>query len=180
MTLRTIRIVFLVSLAAVALTGGCAGSGSAENGFDPVVTQAQSESVYAVPTQNPQGTVRVSSSGLVRVKTARAAAYSLLHLHFVVLNQSKDQNWVVYYQEQTVAYAGHGELRPRLANSDIMDRPGVAIGPQGDQKTFDFYYEAPPDSSGALTPDAAFEFHWVIHTGLAPILGVTAFNPKPP
>lgn len=101
---------------------------------------------YQIPTQAPQGDVRLASFGFSRVSPPNAPpdqVERVLHLRMVVANNGA-QPWHVDTNQQLLDISGVGKYAPAFARSPegIAGFPSVDI-PAGGKRTIDLFYRLP-------------------------------------
>lgn len=172
LTLASLLLIFL------------ADCGTPEYRYVPVSNQIgpgsrMSEAVYSIPFHSPQGTIRISSTGIVDMKSKEKDAPSLpvLHLHMTVSHQNGAPDWSVFAPNQLIVFPDQGKIAPTFISSNSKTLPTVQI-PTGDTRVIDFYYQLPPMDKSAQDI-SEFEFRWKIQTPSGLIAGSAPFDRIP-
>jgi hypothetical protein len=153
--------------AGVALVAGVLGCGSSY-----VYTPAEHATAgmlgrpaafYPLPTQNPQGDVRVASFGISKLKGANMPKDArALHVRMVVSNESA-RTWSIDTSEQVAQLHSGRMLRPTFVQSNVAGVPSLQIQPNG-KVTLDLFYLLPVEEAKA-SQIPSFDVLWRVNTG---------------
>jgi hypothetical protein len=118
---------------------------------------------YPVPPESPQGTVYVTSFGVVQADVAGTGqATPLLAVRLTVSHDSGPEPWNVDTREQLLQIPGAGKSRAAFVNSDVTGAPVIPVA-NTQKRTIDLYYTLPPNmANGVKIP--TFDFLWQVHT----------------
>lgn len=131
------------------------------------------EAVYPEPANVPDGKVRITSMGIVDVKSKQdSKTFSALHLRMSITNQSTTEQWTLNTLDQFVSFPNDGQSKPIVM--DPSQTTVVDVGP-GDLKTLDYYFPLPNEKMSAENL-AEFDFHWQLEAGSKPVQETTSFN----
>lgn len=149
------RGVLVLSLA----LGACASPGF--NYLPETASGTANTASYDEPPANPQGHVRLRSAGIVDLRAKGGhTRIPALHIRMTVENTNAPTKWSVDTREQTVSFAGHGDIRPTYANSNADGMPQIQIEP-GATRAIDLYF-ALPDRSASAKNLPEFDMRWKV------------------
>jgi hypothetical protein len=157
---------------ATGLTGNASESAPRADGH--------SEVTFRVPAAKPEGTLEVSSMGVVEVEPrAGASRVPALHLRLTASHHTGEPPWRLDTEEQRVSFPTGGAVAPSFVNSDAS-LPRLEVK-AGELRVVDLYFALP---AGAKTADdlASFTFRWKIAFDGAAAEQSTTFQrqPRPP
>lgn len=148
----------------LAATVGCATSASYLYTPDDATrwTDGYPATFTRVPPEAPQGSVQLTSFGVVEIQPTGSAPLATLHIRMTVSNDGDAVPWKLSTSEQLVEIAGEGRSRPILVNTDDAALPAVEIG-QRQRRVLDLYYGLPEGmADDELLP--AFDVLWQVET----------------
>lgn len=129
---------------------------------------------YALPPESPRGTARITSPGIVDMRSRTGQTIRTVQIRMVIANNNDQGPWVLDTREQFLAIPGQGESRPAFVNTNENKAPVIEIAP-GQEQTIDFYYPLPRGMQKASkVPD--FSFAWIVHTPERDVAERTPFD----
>ena len=133
-----------------------------------------SEAVYSIPEGLSEGTVKISSNGVVDLKSKTdSKQFPTIHIHMSISNMS-NLPWTVAAKDQVIAFPDQGQSSPVFANSNAETLPTVTI-PPGALRIVELYFELPQiDKSAEDVPE--FDFRWAVRTASAMVNNSTPFD----
>jgi len=115
----------------------------------------------AIPQEQPQGAVEVTSYGVTQLSPAHGQVRAL-HVRMVVTNDGDDAAWTLDTRQQLVSIAGEGQSRAVYVNSDVQSLPIVSIA-RHQRRVLDLYFPLPNTIRDAAQLPR-FELHWQVTT----------------
>ncbi len=145
--------------------------------YAPETANAQQQGMpasrTAIPPEQPQGSVLVTSSGVTRITPQGQPPIDAIHVRMAVSNDGDPVAWNVDTRNQLLEIPGEGQARPLFANSDLRTLPMVAI-PQGQKHVIDLFYPLPASVGESKLPQ--FDLVWRVDTGARTVVSRTAFD----
>lgn len=127
----------------------------------------------AIPPEQPQGAIEVTSHGVTSLRQDRAEVPAL-HVRAIITNDGDDTPWTLDTTQQLVAIPGEGQSRALYVNSDVGTLPSVTIA-RHERRVLDFYFPLPETA-----PDASrlprFDMLWTINTPARTVASRTSFE----
>jgi hypothetical protein len=132
---------------------------------------------YPIPTNNPQGDVRLASFGISTVSPQNApdVKQRAIHVRLIIANNS-GQYWSLDTREQRIDVPGAGQQPPAYVSTQEGDRglPMISIAPNG-KRTLDLFYPLPATMQSAKQiPE--FDVLWRLNTGSEIVAERTPFD----
>lgn len=166
----------LASLVSAATVVAC------ENTYTYVPTTSATVSVagrvaasYAIPSDDPRGTLAVASFGFADITAPGAPDEQLssLHLRMVLVNNG-DTAWSLDTSAQRLDLEQRGAGAPAFASADTGTQPPiVTVGPAS-RRVVDLFFLLPADMQGAQQLPS-FDAVWQVNTGDRIVTGRTPF-----
>jgi hypothetical protein len=130
---------------------------------------------YPIPAEAPQGTVYVTSFGVVQADIAGTGKSTpLLAVRLTVSHDSGAEPWTVDTREQLLMIPGAGQSRAAFVNSDVSGAPVIPIAAT-QKRIIDLYYALPPSLAKA-EKIPSFDLLWHVHTGTRLVAQRTPFQ----
>lgn len=175
MRMRTLPLLGAGVLAVLAAVPGCGGGSSYEYRPDTanVMSAGLPAARTAIPQEEPQGAIEVTSYGITQLRRDQTAIPAL-HVRATVTNDGDDTPWTLDTTEQLVEISGKGQSRAMYVNSDVGTLPNVTIG-KHERRVLDFYFPL-PDTIRKESQLPRFELLWQVDTPARTVASRTAFD----
>jgi len=129
---------------------------------------------YAIPPEQPLGTVVIASPGVVELKFSDGVKTRMLSVRMTVTNNSDDVPWKIDTREARIVLPGGGESAPAYVNTDGQELPVVEVA-RGHKRALDLYYPLPAEAKDEKhVPE--FDFKWQVHTSNRTVAERTPFD----
>jgi hypothetical protein len=131
------------------------------------------EAVYSVPANLPDGQVKITSLGLMNLKSkVDSKEFPVIHLRMSITNNCDSGEWTLNTQDQFVAFPNDGQGKALVMDPSASSI--VQVGP-GQLRTVDYFFPLPDkESSPKNLPE--FDFHWKIQAGEQLVQQSTSFD----
>ncbi|HVV85377.1 MAG TPA: hypothetical protein VHE35_20090 [Kofleriaceae bacterium] len=136
-------------------------------------TDGYPATTVAVPPEAPQGSVTVTSFGMVQITPDGSNPIDVLQVRMTVSNDGDDTPWTVSTSDQLVEIVGEGRSGPIYVNTDAPSAPAIPIA-RRERRVFDLYYPLPANFGTEALP--AFDFLWQVNTAARPYASRTRFE----
>jgi hypothetical protein len=173
-SIRERALVVLVVIGC-AMMAACASTEYRYLPAEHLAPDGKGQAVYVEPPGMPSGKMRILSWGIVDIKPQDdQKTFPALHLRISISNQSKDQEWAVNAQDQSVSFPNQGQSRPIVAYSEKTSTSSLVVKP-GELRWVDLYFPLPKGAESAKDL-SQFDFHWQIYAGNQLIRDTTLFD----
>lgn len=161
----------------LAVLAGASGCGGASYAYRPDAANVASAGLpaerTAIPQEEPQGAIEVTSYGITELRRDRTKIPAL-HVRAIVTNDGDDTPWSLDTTEQLVEIPGEGQSRAMYVNSDVGTLPSVTIG-KHERRVLDFYFPL-PDTIRNEDQLPRFQLLWQVDTPARTVASRTTFE----
>lgn len=127
----------------------------------------------AIPQEQPQGSVEVTSYGTTELQQGNARVPAV-QVRMTIINDGDDTPWTLDTNRQLLEIPGEGRSAPMFVNGDAQGFPNVTIA-RRERRTLDLYYPLPATIKGERELPR-FDLQWEITTPARTVASSTAFD----
>jgi hypothetical protein len=129
---------------------------------------------YAIPADDPRGSLRVTSFGVVAIDAGRAGPLRAMHAGLVVTNDDDDDTWKLDARELRAIFPSGESVAPSFVNATVTGVPVLEI-PPGRDLGVDAYFLVPAPYDREPAP--VFDLAWEVRTSTCSLVqGRTRFE----